>query len=103
VYSVHDYNRYGFPASKEKYVGSAEQKASVKRGYEKKVEWMHQRGLPIWNGEFGPVYARRQYDGDETDEINKSRYLLLKDQLDVYDQAEISWSIWLYKDIGFQG
>lgn len=64
---------------------------------------MRDRGLPIWNGEFGPVYARRQYDGEATDAINKSRYLLLKDQLDVYDQEEISWSIWLYKDIGFQG
>lgn len=78
VYSVHDYNL-------------------------KKTAWMRERGLPIWNGEFGPVYARRQYDGEETDEINKSRYLLLKDQLDVYDQEQISWSIWLYKDIGFQG
>jgi hypothetical protein len=64
---------------------------------------MKERGLPIWNGEFGPVYARKQYDGDETEEINKSRYILLKDQLEVYDEEQISWSIWLYKDIGFQG
>lgn len=64
---------------------------------------MRERGLPIWNGEFGPVYARKQYDGEGSDATNESRYQLLKDQLEVYDEAEISWSIWLYKDIGFQG
>jgi hypothetical protein len=64
---------------------------------------MKDNNFPIWNGEFGPVYARRQYDGDATDEINTSRIQLLKDQLDVYDEDNISWSIWLYKDIGYQG
>lgn len=37
------------------------------------------------------------------EEINESRFMVLKDQLDVYKQANASWSIWLYKDIGFQG
>ncbi|KAG8822653.1 Endo-1,4-beta-xylanase 5 [Serendipita sp. 399] len=103
VYSVHDYSSFGFPSSPEKYVGSEAQKARVKQDYLDKTAWMRERGLPIWNGEFGPVYARRQFDGNPTDEINESRYMLLKDQLDVYDQEQISWSIWLYKDIGFQG
>jgi hypothetical protein len=49
------------------------------------------------------VYARSQYDGEKSNEINESRYLLLRDQLAVYDREQISWSIWLYKDIGFQG
>ena len=52
---------------------------------------------------FGPVYARKQYEGEQTDYINESRYKVLKDQLEIYDEARISWSIWLYKDIGFQG
>ncbi|KAG8771221.1 Endo-1,4-beta-xylanase 5 [Serendipita sp. 398] len=103
VYSVHDYSPFGFPASQEKYVGSDEQKAKVRRDYMDKSAWIRERGLPIWNGEFGPVYARKQYDGEPTEGINESRYLLLKDQLEVYDQEKISWSIWLYKDIGFQG
>lgn len=103
VYACHDYSRYGFPLSKETYVGDDEQKLRVKKSYLKKVEWMKENNLPIWNGEFGPVYARRQYDGDATDEINTSRIQLLKDQLDVYDEDNISWSIWLYKDIGYQG
>jgi hypothetical protein len=64
---------------------------------------MKERKLPIWNGEFGPVYARRQYDGETWEEVNRSRYQLLQDQLAIYDEEKISWSIWLYKDIGFQG
>ena len=36
-------------------------------------------------------------------EINERRYAVLKDQLDIYNQDRLSWAIWLYKDIGFQG
>ena len=45
---------------------------------------MDERGLCVWNGEWGPVYARRPYDGDATDAINKTRYGVLKDQLEIY-------------------
>ncbi|KAJ2998826.1 hypothetical protein NUW54_g6996 [Trametes sanguinea] len=51
----------------------------------------------------GPVYARKEYEGDRTDAINEERYRVLKDQLDIYNKDRLSWSIWLYKDIGFQG
>ncbi|GJJ09422.1 Endo-1,4-beta-xylanase 5 [Clathrus columnatus] len=103
VYSIHDYSNYGFPAAPETYVGSDEQKARLERSFERKRAWMVEKGLAVWNGEWGPVYARKQYDGDKTDAINESRYLLLKDQLEIYNKAKLSWSIWLYKDIGFQG
>ncbi|KAK6336724.1 Endo-1,4-beta-xylanase 5 [Orbilia javanica] len=103
VYSVHDYSRFGFPASKEWYTGSEEQKKQVRKNYNKKVEWMLKNNLPIWNGEWGPVYARPWFDGDDSDRINESRLKLLDDQLTVYDEERIPWSIWTYKDIGFQG
>ncbi|KAF3904722.1 Endoglucanase [Dactylellina cionopaga] len=103
VYSVHDYSRFGFPASKERYVGSEDQRKRVRANYEKKVEWMKANNLPIWNGEWGPVYARPWFDGDKSEEINESRLKLLDDQLTVYDEEKIPWSIWTYKDIGFQG
>ncbi|KAF8557579.1 glycoside hydrolase [Imleria badia] len=103
AYSIHDYSGFGFPASPEKYVSSDEQRRRLKRSYEKKREWMDQRGLCVWNGEWGPVYARKQYDGGATDAINERRYQVLKDQLGIYNQDRLSWSIWLYKDIGFQG
>ncbi|KAF8152297.1 glycoside hydrolase [Crassisporium funariophilum] len=102
-YSIHDYSSYGFPSSPQEYVSSDEQKRRLKRSYEKKRAWMDERGLCVWNGEWGPVYARKQYEGEATEAINKTRYKVLKDQLDIYTEDRLSWSIWLYKDIGFQG
>jgi len=64
---------------------------------------MDQRDLCVWNGEWGPVYARKQYEGEATDTINASRFKVLKDQLEIYSKDRLSWSIWTYKDIGFQG
>jgi hypothetical protein len=122
AYSIHDYTNFGFPHSPEPYTGSEAQVSHLRRSYEKKRQWMDERGLCVWNGEWGPVYARSQYDGDKTDEINKTRYRVLKDQLAIYNEVKLvqlsvcgsdahalflqdrlSWSIWLYKDIGYQG
>ena len=58
--------------------------------------------MPIWNGEWGPVYQNAS-DGADYEEINETRYAVLRTQLDIYHKAKASWSIWLYKDIGFQG
>ncbi|KAG7447201.1 glycoside hydrolase family 5 protein [Guyanagaster necrorhizus] len=103
AYAIHDYSLFGFPAPPEDYVGSESQLHRLRRSYEKKREWMDQHGLCVWNGEWGPVYARRQYDGDATDAINTMRYKVLKDQLNIYNKDRLSWTIWLYKDIGYQG
>jgi len=103
AYSIHDYTLFGFPSSPEEYVGSETQQRRLRRSYEKKREWMDKAGLCVWNGEWGPVYARKEYDGERTDAINEERYRVLKDQLGIYNQDRLSWSIWLYKDIGFQG
>ncbi|KAK7472719.1 Endo-1,4-beta-xylanase 5 [Stygiomarasmius scandens] len=103
AYSIHDYSLFGFPAAPEEYVGNDTQQRRLRRSYEKKREWMDERGLCVWNGEWGPVYARKQYDGDSTDHVNDIRYRVLQDQLEIYKKDRLSWSIWLYKDIGFQG
>ena len=58
--------------------------------------------MPIWNGEWGPVYQNAS-DGADYEEINETRYAVLRTQLDIYHKAKASWSIWLYKDIGYQG
>lgn len=108
VYSIHDYSRYGFPGST--YDGTSEQQAKLKSLYERKIEYMQQHQVPVWNGEFGPVYAS-DFRGDANpNDTNRRRYQVLKDQLAVYkegdpsgDKAPISWSIWLWKDVGFQG
>ncbi|KAF9484634.1 glycoside hydrolase family 5 protein [Pholiota conissans] len=103
AYAIHDYAIYGFPSSPEPYDGTNTQLKLLRTTYERKRRWMDDRGHCVWNGEWGPVYARKEYDGDATDAINERRYKVLKDQLDIYKKDRLSWSIWLYKDIGFQG
>ncbi|KAI0031100.1 glycoside hydrolase family 5 protein [Vararia minispora EC-137] len=101
AYAIHDYCVFGFPKGGI-YEATEEQKEKIRRGYARKRVWMDERKLCVWNGEWGPVYARREYEGKDTDEINERRYAVLRDQLQLYEQASL-WSIWLYKDIGFQG
>ncbi|KAG8913346.1 hypothetical protein FRC01_004591 [Tulasnella sp. 417] len=102
VYAIHDYSNFGFPSSPEVYKGTPEQKAKMLRSYERKVAYQEKIGGHIWNGEWGPVYASPD-DGPNWESINEDRYRVLKDQLAIYEERKISWSIWLYKDIGFQG
>ncbi|GFF56923.1 endoglucanase C [Aspergillus udagawae] len=100
VYACHDYAKMGFPGQ-EVYVGTDEQKAKLRRQFERKVQFMRERGVPIWNGEFGPVYPdAREEDSEAT---NEARLGVLREQLRIYAETDISWSIWLYKDIGYQG
>ncbi|RXW17225.1 hypothetical protein EST38_g8619 [Candolleomyces aberdarensis] len=103
AYAIHDYAIFGFPSSPEPYTGSEAQKDRLVKTYKRKREWIDQHGLCVWNGEWGPVYARAEYDGNATDDINARRYAVLRDQLEIYEKDRLSWSIWLYKDIGFQG
>jgi len=57
---------------------------------------MRDLGLPIWIGEFGPLY-------NGTPQQSEERYRLLQDQLDIYRDHQASWALWTYKDIGLQG
>ena len=87
VYAIHDYSLYGFPAAPEPYTRTPEQQRRMRRSYEKKREWMDAKGLCVWNGEWGPVYAREEYEGDKMDEINEHRYMVLKDQAEIYQKV----------------
>ena len=91
----------GFPGG-ERFQGSEHQLKALEKQFLRKSEFMRQHGVPIWNGEFGPVYANSLEDFD-ADVINRERIELLEAQLHIYDRHRIHWSIWLYKDIGFQG
>lgn len=86
AYAIHDYSVFGFPKGGV-YVGDEEQREKMRRGYKRKREWMDERGLCVWNGEWGPVYARKEYEGGETEAINERRYMVLKDQLDLYQKV----------------
>ena len=56
---------------------------------------MFTHNVPLWVGEFGPVYT-----GDSVKD--EMRYRILKDQLAYYNKYKVSWCIWLYKDLGLQ-
>lgn len=89
AFSIHDYSTFGFPSSPELYEGTPEQKAKMKAVYTRKRAWMDERGLCVWNGEWGPVYCRKEYDGDVTDRMNQRRYMVLKDQLEIYRKVKL--------------
>ena len=98
VYTNHDYADPGFidggeyPGfSRGRYVN----RDTLESDFLKRSEFMFQNKVPLWVGEFGPVYTGVP-DKDEM------RYQVLKDQLAIYDKYNISWCIWLYKDLGLQ-
>ncbi|KAK2787853.1 hypothetical protein FQN52_007032 [Onygenales sp. PD_12] len=101
VYSLHDYSKMGFPRG-DRFKGTPEQKEQLESQFLRKAIFMTENKVPIWNGEFGPVYADARID-DDANITNQERYNLLGEQLRIYDKYKISWSIWLYKDIGVQG
>ncbi len=98
VYTNHDYAAPG-SISGGPYPGVTNGRSydskTIEEDFLKKSRFMLDHGLPIWVGEFGPVYT-----GDpQKDEM---RYQLLKDQLAIYDRHGVSWCIWLYRDLGLQ-
>jgi hypothetical protein len=59
-------------------------------------QYMLDHRVPIWVGEFGPVYTGQA-------EVDAIRYQILHDQLEIYKHYRVNWAIWLYKDIGLHG
>ena len=110
VYSCHDYSFMGFPIG-DPYLGTDAQKMKLRKSFERKVTYMREHGIPIWNGEFGPVYSSASdakglsLEEKEANAAhgNSQRFALLEEQLAIYRETQVSWSIWLYKDIGYQG
>jgi endoglucanase len=98
VYTNHDYAMPGFISggdypgiTRDKYYD----KDTLEKDFLKKSEFMFSRHVPLWVGEFGPVYT-----GDTAKD--EMRYHVLKDQLAYYNKYKVSWCIWLYKDMGLQ-
>jgi hypothetical protein len=102
AYSIHDYSAMGLAMPPERFKGTPEQLEKLESQFLRKSSFQRAKGAAIWNGEFGPVYEDPAVTPD-ADEINAERYALLGAQLEIYDRHQIPWSIWLYKDIGFQG
>jgi endoglucanase len=107
VYTAHDYVMAGldphghYPGELDgRYPGSAKgdvyNKDTIHEQFLRRTAFMRDLGLPIWIGEFGPLY-------NGTPQQAEDRYQLLEDQLDIYRDYQASWALWLYKDIGLQG
>lgn len=98
VYTNHDYAGCGFVSGGD-YPGYTRgryfDKDTLEHDFLKKSEFMFSHHVPLWVGEFGPVYT----GNSEKDEM---RYQILKDQLAYYNKYKVSWCIWLYKDMGLQ-
>jgi endoglucanase len=98
VYTNHDYAVPGFIYGGD-YPGTTNNRYFDRDTLEKdflvKSEFMISHNVPVWVGEFGPVYT----GNPEKDEM---RYQILKDQLAYFDKYKVSWCIWLYKDMGLQ-
>lgn len=102
VYAIHNYSLMGFPTG-DTYIDSAEQKDLLRKQYTRKTEFHREHNTAIWNGEFGPVFADEIADPDNAAIINSHRHALLGEQMKIYSEEQISWTIWLYKYIGVQG
>ncbi|KAL3455806.1 putative glucanase [Aspergillus heterothallicus] len=100
VYAIHDYSTMGFPDG-PMFTGTAEQKERLRKQFLRKCDFMMKHKLPIWNGEFGPTYARPS--DSNASEINEARLGLLAEQVRIYEEANISWALWTYKDVGLMG
>jgi aryl-phospho-beta-D-glucosidase BglC (GH1 family) len=99
AYSVHAYVEPGgidggpYPGVSK---GKRYDRRVLEEEFEAKCAFMLERGVPVWVGEFGPVYT-----GDPT--VDAMRFRLLEDQLQIFADYGASWAIWTYKDIGLQG
>jgi endoglucanase len=99
VYAVHQYPEpgaadggpYPGPTAGRYFDGEV-----VAADFLRMTGYMREHGLPVWVGEFGPVYGA----GAERD---AQRRQLLADQIATYSAAGAGWSLWTYKDIGVQG
>ncbi len=79
VYTTHD------------YALTLSDKPALEQAFLQKTSYMRETGTPIWVGEFGSAQAEPK------------RYPVLRNQLEIYDRYQASWSIWTFKGIGLLG
>ena len=96
VYTNHDYADPGFGGDYPGFIkGRFVNRDTVEHDFLRKSTFMFNHKVPLWVGEFGPVYTNDPAK-------DESRYRVLKDQLAYYRKYNASWCIWLYKDLGLQ-
>jgi endoglucanase len=100
VYSSHNYIPPGFGPGK--YPGKIHDKnwdrgAILEDFLDKEgTDFAKKHNVPLWIGEFGSVY------NGPPEEI-EYRLKSLDDQISIFNELNIHWTIWTYKDIGVMG
>ena len=99
IYSLHDYVAAGLGRGGD-YPGETDgvfiDREVARRKFLERSEYARRTGTPIVVGEFAPIYT-----GDER--VDAMRRQILEDQLDLYREYDVSWTSWMYKDLGRQG
>ena len=99
VYTLHDYvaaglgRGRGYPGTVD---GTHYDLTAVLKKFLDRSEYARATGTPLMVGEFGPIYTGRAGEDEQ-------RLQLLADQLSIYDDYDVSWTLWTYKDVGRQG
>ena len=99
VYSVHQYPppcRFDAGPYPGETNGEYYDRDRVERDFVRMTSYIVEQKVPIWVGEFGPVYTGSR----QADEMKRQ---LLMDELDVYAAHGAGWSLWTYKDMGMMG
>ena len=60
------------------------------------MQFARRHGVPLWVGEFGCVFNGPQ------EEI-PDRLKALEDEIDVFEELGVHWTLWTYKDVGIMG
>jgi hypothetical protein len=99
VYTLHDYVAAGLGRGGD-YPGYTDG-VWIDRDYAyqkflQRSEYARATGTPIMVGEFAPIYT-----GDERKDAMRRQ--ILADQLEIYREHDVSWTSWMYKDVGRQG
>jgi aryl-phospho-beta-D-glucosidase BglC (GH1 family) len=99
VYTLHDYVSAGlgrggdYPGYTD---GTWNDKDTALKKFLQRSEYARRTGTPIMVGEFAPIY-----NNDER--VDAMRRQILTDQLEIYRDNNVSWTSWMYKDLGRQG
>jgi aryl-phospho-beta-D-glucosidase BglC (GH1 family) len=99
IYTCHDYAQAGLERKGEYpglTLGRYTDKASLEAKFLERTAYARKLDRPLYVGEFGPIYT-----GDPA--RDEQLYQLLDDQLAIYRDHQVSWSAWMYKDMGRQG
>ncbi|GHU65326.1 hypothetical protein AGMMS49983_12830 [Clostridia bacterium] len=102
AYSSHNYNFVTLRARSYPGVccGRYVDETTMEHMFKQRNRWMLERDLPSWCGEFSTLFDSNILDPSIQD---IARLASLKDQLRIFNKYRQHWTLWTYKDIGYEG